>query len=220
MISLSNVVVEIDHVKILQGVSFQISPNYFYCLVGPNGSGKTTVINLIMQILKVKSGDVDTLSSKDISYLPQNLPDPPFLSVKEVISVAINKEIKASNLRQEVLNSLTDQFHLAEILNRKFSDISAGEKQRAWLAFAIAQEKGMIIMDEPLSSVDRKLRGEFYSLLKGISMKGRTLLVVTHDIDMALGYADKIISLENGKVVFEGSSNEFDGQLKKDRLLG
>ena len=220
MISLSNVVVEIDHVKILQGVSFQIYPNYFYCLVGPNGSGKTTVINLIMQILKVKSGDVDTLSSKDISYLPQNLPDPPFLSVKEVISVAINKEIKASNLRQEVLNSLTDQFHLAEILNRKFSDISAGEKQRAWLAFAIAQEKGMIIMDEPLSSVDRKLRGEFYSLLKGISMKGRTLLVVTHDIDMALGYADKIISLENGKVVFEGSSNEFDGQLKKDRLLG
>ena len=107
-----------------------------------------------------------------------------------------------------------------DILNRKFSDISAGEKQRAWLAFAIAQEKGMIIMDEPLSSVDRKLRGEFYSLLKGISMEGRTLLVVTHDIDMALGYADKIISLENGKVVFEGSSTEFDGQLKKDRLRG
>ena len=86
MITLSNAVVEIEHLKILQGVSFEISPNSFYCLVGPNGSGKTTVLKLIMKILQVNSGNVDTVDPKDISYLPQNLPDPPFLSVGEVIS--------------------------------------------------------------------------------------------------------------------------------------
>ena len=68
MITLSNAVVEIDHLKILQGVSFQIFPNYFYCLVGSNGSGKTTVLKLIMQILRANSGSVDTIASKDISY--------------------------------------------------------------------------------------------------------------------------------------------------------
>ena len=64
-------------------------------------------------------------------------------------------------------------------------------------------------MDEPLSSVDRNSREEFYSLLKEVSLEGRTLLVVTHDIDMALHYADKIISLEEGRVVFDGSPSEF-----------
>jgi len=209
MITLSNAAVEIERKKILQGVSFQIFPNYFYCLVGSNGSGKTTVLKLIMQILEVNSGEVDTIASKDISYLPQNLPDPPFLSVGEVISVAIDREIKGSNLQQEELGTLAEQFHLEDLLDRKFSDISAGEKQRVWLAFAIAQKKDMIIMDEPLSSVDRNSREEFYSLLKQISMEGRTLLVVTHDVDMALHYSDKIISLQDGRVVFDGSSSEF-----------
>ena len=210
MITLSNAVVEIGQLKILQGVSFQIFPNYFYCLVGSNGSGKTTVLNLLMQVLEVSSVDVDTIASKDISYLPQDLPDPPFLSVGEVIAVAINKEVKGSNSRREFLNELAEQFHLEKLLDRKFSDISAGEKQRVWLAFAIAQKKDMIIMDEPLSSVDRTSRKEFYSLLKEVSMEGRTLLVVTHDIDMALQYADKIISLQDGRVVFDGSTSEFD----------
>ena len=209
MITLSNAVVEIEHLKILQGVSFQISPNSFYCLVGPNGSGKTTVLKLIMKILQVNSGNVDTVDPKDISYLPQNLPDPPFLSVGEVISVAIKKNNKGSDSRQEILDALAEQFHLEGLLERNFSDISAGEKQRVWLAFAIAQEKDMIIMDEPLSSVDRNSREEFYSLLKEVSLEGRTLLVVTHDIDMALHYADKIISLEEGRVVFDGSPSEF-----------
>ena len=209
MITLSNAVVEIEHLKILQGVSFQISPNSFYCLVGPNGSGKTTVLKLIMKILQVNSGNVDTVDPKDISYLPQNLPDPPFLSVEEVISVAIKKNNKGSDSRQEILDALAEQFHLEGLLERNFSDISAGEKQRVWLAFAIAQKKDMIIMDEPLSSVDRNSREEFYSLLKEVSLEGRTLLVVTHDIDMALHYADKIISLEEGRVVFDGSPSEF-----------
>ena len=209
MITLTNAVVEIEHLKILQGVSFEISPNSFYCLVGPNGSGKTSVLKLIMKILQVNSGNVDTVDPKDISYLPQNLPDPPFLSVEEVISVAIKKENKGSESRQKILNALGKQYHLEGLLERNFSDISAGEKQRVWLAFAIAQEKDMIIMDEPLSSVDRNSREEFYSLLKEVSLEGRTLLVVTHDIDMALHYADKIISLEEGRVVFDGSPSEF-----------
>ena len=67
----------------------------------------------------------------------------------------------------------------------------------------------MIIMDEPLSSVDRNSREEFYRLLKELAMERRTLLVVTHDVDMALSYADKIISLQNGKVVFDGAPSEF-----------
>ena len=209
MITLSNAVVEIDHLKILQGVSFQIFPNYFYCLVGSNGSGKTTVLKLIMQILRANSGSVDTIASKDISYLPQNLPDPPFLSVGEVITIAIKKHSKDGNAQRELLVALAQQFHLEELLDRKFSDISAGEKQRAWLAFAIAQEKEMIIMDEPLSSVDRNSREEFYRLLKELAMERRTLSVVTHDVDMALSYADKIISLQNGKVVFDGAPSEF-----------
>ena len=209
MITLSNAAIEIGHLKILQGVSFQIFPNQFYCLVGPNGSGKTTVVKLIMKILQINSGHVDTFDPKDISYLPQNLPDPPFLSVEEVISVAIKKENKGSESQQKILNALGKQFHLEDLLDRNFSDISAGEKQRVWLAFAIAQKKDMIIMDEPLSSVDRNSREEFYSLLKEVSLEGRTLLVVTHDIDIALHYADKIISLQGGRVVFDGSPSEF-----------
>lgn len=213
MIALSKATIRVGTVEILQDVSFQLTPNSFYCLIGPNGSGKSTVLKLIMKILEANSGRVDTISPVDISYLPQNLPDPPFLTVSEVINVAIKEVSKDRNLIRQDLPSLAEQFRLHHLLDQKFSDISPGEKQRAWLAFAMALRKDVIIMDEPLSSMDRNSREEFFRLLKTVSMNGNTLLVVTHDTEMAIAYADKIVALEDGKVAFDGPSVDYKNQI-------
>ena len=214
-IALSNTTFKVGPVEILQDVSFQLMPDSFYCLVGPNGSGKSTVLKLIMNILEVDSGTIDTISPVNISYLPQNLADPPFLTVSEVINVAIKQGSKDRNLIGQDLQYLAEQFRLHHLLDRKCSDISAGEKQRIWLAFAMALKKDVIVMDESLSSIDRNSREEFFKLLKTVSLDGKTLLLVTHDIEMAIAYADKIIALENGKVVFDGPSTDYKDQIEQ-----
>ena len=214
-IELSNATFKVGTVKILQDVSFQFMPDSFCCLVGPNGSGKSTVLKLIMNILEVDSGRVDTIPPIDISYLPQNLADPPFLTVSEVINVAIKQVLKDRDLIRQDLQGLAEQFRLHHLLDRKCSDISAGEKQRVWLAFAMALKKDVIIMDEPLSSMDRNSREEFFKLLKTVSLKGKALLLVTHDIEMAIAYADKIVALEDGKIVFDGPSTDYKDQIEQ-----
>lgn len=215
MIHLSEATFQIGNVNILNGISFSLSSKGFYCLVGANGSGKTTVLKLIMKIYEADTGTVDTIPTKDISYLPQNMQDPPFITVGEAIKIAITHGRQNETYHEQDLQSIAEQFRISHLLDREFSEVSIGEKQRAWLAFAIAQRKEIIIMDEPLSAVDRNSKEEFYEMIKGLSFDDKALLVVTHDVDMALIYADKIIAIEDGIVAFDGLANGYRDWLKE-----
>ena len=206
-IEIKEISIQINETMILDKVSCDISNDEFTCLVGPNGSGKSTLVKSIVGEITDYQGDISNVDVTEICYLPQDIEDPPFLTVKEICKLGFYKN--SNEVDKDVfLDSLLDTCGISSISKSSFTDISTGEKQRTWLAFALAQGKDLIIMDEPLSSIDSDSRETFYSLLKDICDMGKTLLVITHDIDMARKYSDSLIVLSKGRVSFSGPTTE------------
>ena len=206
-IEIKEISIQINETMILDKVSCDISNDEFTCLVGPNGSGKSTLVKSIVGEITDYQGDISNVDVTEICYLPQDIEDPPFLTVKEICKLGFYKN--SNEVDKDVfLDSLLDTCGISSISKSSFTDISTGEKQRAWLVFALAQGKDVIIMDEPLSSIDSDSRETFYSLLKDICDMGKTLLVITHDIDMARKYSDSLIVLSEGRVSFSGPTTE------------
>ena len=206
-IEIKEIPIQINETMILDKVSCDISNDEFTCLVGPNGSGKSTLVKSIVGEITDYQGDISNVDVTEICYLPQDIEDPPFLTVKEICKLGFYKN--SNEVDKDVfLDSLLDTCGISSISKSSFTDISTGEKQRTWLAFALAQGKDLIIMDEPLSSIDSDSRETFYSLLRDICDMGKTLLVITHDIDMARKYSDSLIVLSEGRVSFSGPTTE------------
>ena len=206
-IEIKEISIQINETMILDKVSCDISNDDFTCLVGPNGSGKSTLVKSIVGEITDYQGDISNVDVTEICYLPQDIEAPPFLTVKEICKLGFYKN--SNEVDKDVfLDSLLDTCGISSISKSSFTDISTGEKQRTWLAFALAQGKDLIIMDEPLSSIDSDSRETFYSLLRDICDMGKTLLVITHDIDMARKYSDSLIVLSEGRVSFSGPTTE------------
>ena len=206
-IEIKEISIQINETMILDKVSCDISNDEFTCLVGPNGSGKSTLVKSIVGEITDYQGDISNVDVTEICYLPHDIEDPPFLTVKEICKLGFYKN--SNEVDKDVfLDSLLDTCGISSISKSSFTDISTGEKQRTWLAFALAQGKDLIIMDEPLSSIDSDSRETFYSLLRDICDMGKTLLVITHDIDMARKYSDSLIVLSEGRVSFSGPTTE------------
>ena len=210
-ITVENLSVEISGVVILKDVSLRIPDQSFTCLVGPNGSGKSTLVRVLAGDLDGYRGVISRVNVDEISYLPQNLATPPFVNISEVVQTGFYGHTLSKKEKQLATAELLVTCGIDHISERSFAEASAGEQQRAWLAFALAQSKDLVIMDEPLSSVDLASRQAFYKLLREMRGKGKTLVIVTHDVDMAMRYSDHIICLEDGYKAFEGAPSLFQG---------
>ena len=106
-------------------------------------------------------------------------------------------------------HQLLKRFDIEHLESRRFSEISMGQKQRAWLAFALAQDKKVILMDEPLAAVDLQSRKNFYSILNTVSKENRTLVLVTHDLEIAMEFCEHMVHLHQGAISFEGPPKNF-----------
>jgi zinc transport system ATP-binding protein len=208
-ITVNDLSLEISGVKILHQISFQIPDKSFTCMIGSNGAGKSTLIKAITREITGYSGSISEIKENELSYLPQKLIAPAFITVFEVVHTGFYGVEMSKKEKVIATNKLLEQCGIEHVKDGTFSDVSAGEQQKTWLAFALAQSKDLIIMDEPLSSVDPPSRESFYEILRKISNNGKTLIVVTHDLDMAIKYSDKIICLNKGNKVFEGKPSAF-----------
>ena len=106
-------------------------------------------------------------------------------------------------------HQLLKRFDIENLKSRRFSEISMGQKQRVWLAFALAQDKKVILMDEPLASVDIQSRKNFYSILNTVSKENRTLVLVTHDLEIAMEFCEHMVHLHQGAISSEGPQKNF-----------
>ena len=201
-INVHNLSLGIDGVQILKGLSFNIEENVLTCITGPNGSGKSSLLKVMAGDIQGWEGQVNYPHGyKKYAYLPQNIGAPPFLTVCELIILGFYGQNISNQIKQEKMFSLVELCGISNLTDRLFSSLSAGEQQRVWVAFALAQNKPGIFMDEPFSSIDIDAREHFFRLLNEITGSGTTLVVVTHDIDMARKYSNKMIALESGHLV-------------------
>lgn len=203
-IKANNISIRIGEIDILNRVSFDIPEKSFACILGSNGSGKSTLLHAISQNIKNYSGDITTLNTSEVSFLPQNLIPPLFLSLMDVVYLGLYHRGLDNEHKLREVEKLLDTCGINSIRTRSFTEASEGEQQRAWIAFALAQSKDVMLLDEPFSSIDLSSKKSFYELLQKTSQSGKTIMLVTHDIEMAIAHSDWIVRLDNGEKTFEG----------------
>lgn len=190
---------------VLNNISFQVESGEFIGLVGQNGSGKTTLLRILLGLLKPTKGQAGKGAGVIIGYVPQRgqlyngiVP----ISALEVASLG-SKGNKAK-AREALANVGMSAFE-----RRNFSELSGGQQQRIVIAKALASGASVLILDEPTTGVDKASQTEFYALLKKLHAEGRTIIMVSHDIDSVVKLVSRIICL-NRTVVYDGAPDEFD----------
>ena len=199
---------------VLNDISLNIPNESLTTIVGPNGSGKSSLLGVLAGELRSFRGKITEIPPKSISYLPQSLDSPPFLTIKEVISLGfygqrIDKKIKDLHIKR-----LIETCGIESLGTKNIIDVSEGEKQRTWLAFALAQQKNIIMWDEPLSNIDDDGKSIFAKLIRNLADEGKTIVNVSHDSE-SIEYSDHIIYLEKGKTVFQGSVTDYQAFLSR-----
>ncbi len=230
-IVIENASFKVSNNEILKGVDMQIDTGSITCLLGVNGSGKSTLFSLITGSNVPSGGSIYLQGSDDtkinavnkdaknlIAILPQEISDPVQLKVKEITALSRFKSgstitWRLSNQDTELINRAIIKCGISDLEDRQFTTLSAGEKQRVWLAFCLAQEKPFLLLDESLSLLDVFTKHNYFKLLKQLVSEGKGILVVTHDIDLAKEYADKVVVLRKGKIIFNGKPKEFSSEI-------
>ena len=184
--------------ELLKDVNLNIPKGIYLSVLGENGSCKSTLIKLILGILKPDSGII-TLDSNKISYVSQKLDNfnsefP--ITVKEVLSCHA-KTIGIKNSKS-VLESL-HKVNMCEFSNNLIGNLSGGQQQRIFIARALLGNPDLIILDEPSTGVDEKSQSEIYPLLQSLNKDfGKTIISVEHNTKIALKYSTHILKIENG----------------------
>ena len=248
VISFENVVKQFDDEPVLKNVSFEIEEGKFYTLLGPSGCGKTTILRIIAGFNDVTSGDV-YFDGKRINDVPANKRQVntvfqdyalfPHMNVFDNVAFGLKiKKLSKAEIEKKVKEALR-LVQLPGYETREISEMSGGQRQRVAIARAIVNEPKVLLLDEPLSALDLKLRTAMQYELRDLQQRlGITFIFVTHDQEEALAMSDEIFVMNKGHIVqsgtpvdiydepinhfvadFVGVSNIVDGVMLEDNLV-
>jgi len=223
--------------KAVDNCSFEIKKNTITVLIGPNGSGKTTVFNLISGILKVDDGktifngtDITNLSPERVSNLGisrlfQQTRIFNNLTVKENLLLALdNRDTmfwgnlfglnKTTKKKIKKVEDTLKSIEMDKFENKLAKELSYGQKRLVELARAILKPHKLLMLDEPVGGVNPKLREEIAKTLLGLKKQKATILLIEHDMNFALGVADNVIVMDKGKVIAGGKPDQIKNNPK------
>ena len=208
--------------QVISGLNFTLEKGSLSAIIGRNGSGKSTLISTLSGLIGFK-GDVilDGVSltgkerkehAKMISTMLQSLKKP-HITVKELVSfgrnpyVSLNRPLQKNDLM--IIDKAIDTASLTQLEYAYLDAISGGELRRAYLAMILAQDTEIMLLDESTAFMDASFENDFMRILLDLCKKeGKIVLFVTHNIDLAVEYADNVLVLENGKQLFFGKTSE------------
>ncbi len=215
ILEVKNLSVSYGNNIVLDNISFQVKKGEYICLVGENGTGKSTLLKTIVKLKEKTSGDIKLNTELDkISYIPQvNTNGDTFpATVKEIILTGFQKnkgKLFYSKDDYKKLEELADMLGITTILNNKIGSISGGQKQRVMIARSLCKDPEALFLDEPFSGLDVNITKELYKLIKELNEKFNiTILMATHDLKQIKNEAKRIIVLDK-KVVYDGSAEEW-----------
>ena len=215
IISFTDVVKRYDDETVLKGVSFEIEEGKFYTLLGPSGCGKTTILRIIAGFSEASEGDV-YFEGKRINDVPANQRQVntvfqdyalfPHMNVFENVAFGLKiKKLPKNKIKEKVEEALR-LVRLAGYENREISEMSGGQRQRVAIARAIVNEPKVLLLDEPLSALDLKLRTDMQYELRELQQRlGITFIFVTHDQEEALSISDQVCVMFDGVVQQTGT---------------
>ncbi len=205
--SLRDIVFGYENEPVIRNVSADIHAGEFIAVSGPNGAAKTTLLKLMLGLLKPWSGTVRfsaELGRSRVAYVPQQASsfNAGFPSkVIELVRSGCYPEIglfrRFRREQHELVEEALKAVGLWELRNRKIGELSGGQKQKACIARAIVQQPDLLVLDEPVTGMDAASRTRFYEWMRQqVKEEGRTVIMVTHGLDEAQDYLDRVIYLE------------------------
>lgn len=248
LIEFRNIVKEFDGQIVLKGINLDIYENEFVTLLGPSGCGKTTLLRILGGFLEQDNGEV-YLDGNEISKVPayerpintvfQRYALFPHLNVFDNVAFGLKIKKMPKDLIEPKVNKMLQLVGLDGFQKKDVTKMSGGQQQRVAIARALVNEPDVLLLDEPLSALDAKLRKEMQKELKRIQQEvGITFIFVTHDQEEALTMSDKIVVMKDGLIEqvgtptqiynepaneyvanFIGESNILEGVMKKDYLV-
>ena len=207
-----------DDFTALNGVSLDIHEGEFFTLLGPSGCGKTTLLRMIAGFNSIEGGDFffgekrinDVAAHKrDIGMVFQNYAIFPHLTVKENVAYGLKaRKTPKKEIEARVAEAL-ELVQISHLADRKPNELSGGQQQRVALARAFVIEPSVLLMDEPLSNLDAKLRVQMRTVIKKLQRRlGITTIYVTHDQEEALAISDRIAVMKDGNIMQIGTPGE------------
>lgn len=222
--------------SVLKGIDLDIYKGNFYSIIGPNGSGKTTVIKSISKILDINSNivyikgrDIYNINnrelSKTLSTVPQNTGIEFDFTVEDIVLMGRAPYLKRFQSEDEEDIDLAREAMISTNIygmkDKSIKEISGGERQRAIIARAITQDTDIVLLDEPVSSIDIKHQIEILDTISRLkSDKQLTVISILHDLNLASEYSDQIILLKDGEVFDFGSVNHVLTRDNIERVYG
>lgn len=230
-ISVKHLQKKFGDLEVLKDISIEISEGEVVCMIGPSGSGKSTFLRCLNRLEKITAGEVvvdghpisdpNTNINKvreNIGMVFQHFNLFPHLSVKDNITLAptqlklMNKE-EAGKKAAELLGRVG----LADKADVYPGQLSGGQKQRVAIARSLAMNPDIMLFDEPTSALDPEMVGEVLEVMKQLAADGMTMVVVTHEMGFAREVADRVIFMDDGYIVEEGTPDEVFGNPREAR---
>ncbi len=220
MINLKNVnkeyyLTEDNKVKALNNINLTINKGEFVSIIGKSGSGKSTLLNIIScmdsnftgdyilldeKMNNKKKRELASIRNKNFGFIFQNFNLLNKLSAYENIEIPlIYKKVSKSN-RRKIINKVAKEVGISERLYHKPKELSGGEQQRVAISRALVTDPEIILADEPTGALDVKTGKQILSILKDLNKKGKTVIIVTHDLELAKE-ARRIVTLSDGKII-------------------
>lgn len=231
LLTIDNVVKRFDDTTILDGISFSVKKSEVIVIVGPSGCGKSTLLRCINALEPIQEGsitldgDVIERNSKTLPLLRQRIGMVfqsydlfPHLTVLDNILLAPCKVQKRDKeeVRKEAM-SLLERVGLKEKAKSYPRELSGGQKQRVAIVRALCMHPEILLFDEVTAALDPEMVREVLDVMLDLAKQGRTMLIVTHEMQFARAIADRIIFLDNGKIVEEATPDEFFDNPKTER---
>ena len=213
-------------IRALDDISFTVNDGEFFVLLGPTGAGKTTTLRAIAGLEKIEKGNIlfdeeDVThaqpAARDTAFVFQQYSLYPHYKVYDNLAFPLRSPLRKvpEDEIKEKITKIAEMLKISGKLNNKATELSGGEMQRVAIGRALVRDPSIYLMDEPLSSLDAKLRESLRVELKNIQLNlGSTILYVTHDQAEATTMADQIGVLENGKIAQIGTPEEIYNQPK------
>lgn len=222
MITIRNVSHQIHKQTILHNINLTIPQGGITALIGANGAGKSTLLSLMARLKPLISGS--------ISYNGRDLASTPTAQVAKMLAIltqenSIHSRIAVRDLLlfgrypyhqgqptaedQAIVDNALVEFQLQDLAHRYLTELSGGQRQRALIAMVFCQSTEYVLLDEPLNNLDMYYARNLMQLLRQLAhSQQRTIIVVLHDINMAAAYADHVVAMKQGQVLFSGCPDE------------
>ena len=234
MISISELYASYEGEEILHGIDACFPTGKISVIMGPNGSGKSTTLRSLVRLVPEVSGGIaldgtalETLSpqalARRVAYLPQsrNVPD---ITVERLVMhgrfpyLSYPRRYRRED-REKVRQAL-EWVGLSALGDRRMAKLSGGQRQKAYLAMALAQDTEVILMDEPTTYLDIRNQFELLERTRSLSKSGKTVIMILHDFEAALRFADHVVVMADGRILTAGPAREVLGSDAINQAFG